>query len=225
MGKQFRLGIILFGYYSTKVSTYPLCFYYFLSLLLFFFFFASIFDYLSGVVPASVAKLIHVSSVDALSGEKKKGKITLQLVEASQHRDIPADFLPMKDHLLCFAPAKPLSTSEVYHIHIGMLFPLFLGTTYLMEFTGHHLQSCEGPLVSDEDLQFFFITAPSFGVLSVTDPTPGAPILAVEFNQHLQSDLEWTPTITPPINGRWSLTSGSTVLEFTPEAEWKNSTM
>jgi hypothetical protein len=71
------------------------------------------------VVPASVAKLIHVSTVDAVSGEKKKGKMTLQLVEASQHRDIPADFLPMKDNLLCFAPSKPLPPNEVFHIHIG----------------------------------------------------------------------------------------------------------
>ena len=63
---------------------------------------------------------------------------------------------------------------------------------------GHHLQSCEGPLVSDEDLQFFFITAPPFGVLNVTDPTPGAPLLSIEFNQQLHANLPWHPSITPP---------------------------
>jgi hypothetical protein len=71
-------------------------------------------------VPASVAKLIHVSTVDAISGEKKKGKITLQLAEASQYHDIPADFLPMKDNILCFTPSKPLPPNEVFHVHIGM---------------------------------------------------------------------------------------------------------
>lgn len=73
-----------------------------------------------GVVASSVVKSLSVMSRDYDTGEKKKNKITLQLIQPSE-TDIPQDMLPMKHCLLCFSPSKPFPANEEFHIIIGIL--------------------------------------------------------------------------------------------------------
>lgn len=88
------------------------------------------------------------------------------------------------------------------------------------------VQSQEGPLNSDEELQFTFKTAPYFGVVNEKSPIPADNTLSFEFNQPLtiEPELAWTPLITPNIAGKWQVVNNRSTLVFTPDVPWSGST-